>query len=204
MKTPIDSFSYAVGLSTATFFKEKGATQINSAMIAKACEDVFKKNQPSMTVEQMNKVIMTYMQKLDRDKTAVARKAGETYLAENKKKTGVVTLPSGLQYQVVKEGTGTKPGPTDTVKVHYTGTLIDGTVFDSSVDRGEPITFPVNGVIPGWTEALQLMPVGSKWKLFIPSDLAYGDRDMGDKIKGGSVLVFDVELLSIESKTGKE
>lgn len=203
-KSSIDSFSYAIGLSTAGFFKERGATQINSAMLVKAFDDVFKKDKPAFTPEQMNKCIMTYMQKLEKDKTSVTRKAGETFLAANKKKDGVVTLPSGLQYQILKAGTGPKPSLSDTVKVHYHGTLIDGTVFDSSVDRGEPITLPVSGVIPGWTEALQLMPVGSKWKLFIPSDLAYGDRDAGDKIKGGSALIFDVELLSIEAKTGKE
>lgn len=197
LKNNVDSFSYAIAMSTASFFKDKGCTQVNSAMIVKAFDDVFKKNKTALTTQQMNQVIMTSMQKLDRDKTAITRKAGEAFLAENKKKPGVVVLPSGLQYLVLKEGTGNKPTTSDTVKVHYHGTLIDGTVFDSSVDRGEPITLPVNGVIPGWTEALQLMPVGSKWRLFIPSDLAYGDRDAGDKIKGGSTLIFDVELLEI-------
>ena len=124
-------------------------------------------------------------------------KAGEAFLAENKTKPGVVTTASGLQYMVIKEGTGPKPQPSDKVKCHYHGTLIDGTVFDSSIDRGEPIEFPVTGVIQGWVEALQLMPVGSKWKLFIPPSLAYGDNAAGPKITPGSTLIFDVELLDI-------
>lgn len=126
--------------------------------------------------------------------------AGEKFLAENKSKEGVVTTESGLQYQVIKQGNGPKPSLTDQVKCHYHGTLIDGTVFDSSVERKEPATFYVNGVIKGWTEALQMMPVGSKWKLFIPASLAYGDRAAGEKIKANSTLVFEVELLEIVKK----
>lgn len=194
-----DSFSYAIAMSTASFFKDKGITQVNMAMVQKAFDDVLKKNKPALTPDQMNKCIVDRMQALQKDKTSVTRKAGEAFLAANKKKPGVITLPSGLQYTIVKEGTGAKPKLTDKVKVHYHGMLIDGTVFDSSVDRGTPIDLNVNGVIPGWTEALQLMPVGSKWKLFIPSDLAYGDRDAGPTIKGGSTLVFDVELLAIDA-----
>ena len=125
-------------------------------------------------------------------------KAGELFLAENGKKEGVKTTASGLQYKVVKSGSGKTPAVTDTVKVHYHGTLIDGTVFDSSVDRGEPVTFPVNGVIPGWTEALQLMKEGDKWQLVIPSKLAYGENGAGGKIGPNAVLQFDVELLGIE------
>jgi FKBP-type peptidyl-prolyl cis-trans isomerase FklB len=131
------------------------------------------------------------------EKAAGNRKAGEAFLAENRKQPGVVSLPSGLQYQILKESTGVKPAATDKVKVHYTGTLLDGTVFDSSVQRGEPLEISVNGVIPGWIEALQLMPVGSKWKLFIPSHLAYGDNPAGPSIKPGSTLIFEVELLDI-------
>ncbi len=128
---------------------------------------------------------------------AETKQAGEKFLEENKNKPGVITLQSGLQYQVLKEGTGPKPGPTEKVKCHYHGTLIDGTIFDSSVDRGQPATFAVNGVIKGWVEALQLMPVGSKWKLFIPANLAYGDRQAGAKILPGATLIFEVELLEI-------
>jgi len=142
--------------------------------------------------------ISEYLQKLKAEKMSKNKVAGEQFLAENKSKPGVVTLPSGLQYIILKEGTGAKPTAADKVKTHYHGTLIDGTVFDSSVERGEPISFPVGGVIKGWTEALQLMPVGSKWKLFIPSELAYGDRQAGPKIGPGSALIFDVELLDIE------
>jgi FKBP-type peptidyl-prolyl cis-trans isomerase FklB len=130
----------------------------------------------------------------------VVLEAGNSFLAENKTKEGVVTLESGLQYQIITAGNGAKPTLTDQVKCHYHGTLIDGTVFDSSVERGEPATFYVNGVIKGWTEALQMMPVGSKWKLFVPADLAYGDRAAGEKIKANSTLIFEVELLEIVKK----
>ena len=124
---------------------------------------------------------------------------GKAFLEENKKKAGVQTTASGMQYIVMKEGTGAKPGLNDKVTTHYHGTVIDGTVFDSSVERGQPASFPVSGVIPGWTEALQMMPVGSKWKLFLPSELAYGERGAGGKIGPNSVLVFEVELLSIDA-----
>jgi FKBP-type peptidyl-prolyl cis-trans isomerase FklB len=199
-KTPADSLSYAIAMSTALYFKEKGANNINPSMASKAFEDVLKKDKPIFTQEQMNQVIVTYLQNLEKVKADATRQAGTAFLAANKNNPGVVVLPSGLQYMIVTQGTGPKPSATDRVKVHYRGTLVDGTVFDSSIDRGEPAEFPVNGVIAGWTEALQLMPVGSKWKLFIPSNLAYGDRDAGQAIKGGSTLIFDVELLSIETQ----
>jgi FKBP-type peptidyl-prolyl cis-trans isomerase FklB len=131
---------------------------------------------------------------------SVNKKEGDAFLAANKGKDGVVTLPSGLQYKIIKEGTGPKPTTNDTVMCNYKGTLIDGKEFDSSYKRGQPATFPVGGVIKGWTEALQLMPVGSKWQLFIPSDLAYGDRGAGADIGPGSTLIFEVELMSIEAK----
>jgi FKBP-type peptidyl-prolyl cis-trans isomerase FklB len=138
-----------------------------------------------------------YMQRLKTEKASGNKKAGEVFLAANKTKPGVISTPSGLQYIVLKEGSGPKPGLTDKVKCHYHGTLIDGRVFDSSVDRGQPIELSVNGVIAGWTEALQLMSVGSKWKLFIPSNLAYGDQQAGALIAPGSTLIFDIELLDI-------
>ena len=124
--------------------------------------------------------------------------SGKDFFAENSKRKDVVTLASGLQYEIITEGNGPKPGPTDTVKTHYHGTLLNGTVFDSSVERGTPLSFPVNRVIKGWTEALQLMPVGSKWKLYIPSHLAYGERGAGAKIKPNAALIFEVELIDIE------
>lgn len=197
MKTGLDSVSYAIGMSLASFYKEQGITGINTAMVTRALNDAMGGKTTLLTEEQMNMSISNYLQQLKKEKAATARKAGEEFLATNKTKPGVVTLPSGLQYLVIKEGTGPKPTLTDKVKCHYHGTLIDGTVFDSSVDRGQPIDFPVNGVIRGWVEALQLMPVGSKWKLFIPADLAYGDNQAGAKIAPGSTLIFDVELLDI-------
>ena len=192
-----DSLSYAIGISVANFYKEQGVTHVNTSLVSKAINDLLKSNKPLLTDQQCNAVIMESMQKSRAEKSSVAKKEGEVFLAGNKTKPGVVELPSGLQYLVIKQGEGPKPALTDKVKCHYHGTLIDGTVFDSSIDRGQPIDFNVNGVIPGWTEALQLMNVGSKWRLFIPSNLAYGDQATG-KIKAGSTLIFDVELIDID------
>lgn len=197
LKTTQDSLSYAIGLSVANFYKQQEITNINTALVTRAINDVNKKAKVLLDEQQSNMVVMNYMQKVKADKAAPNRKAGEAFLAANKSKSDVVTLPSGLQYQIVKEGTGPKPTLMDKVKCHYHGTLIDGTVFDSSVERGQPIELSVGGVIRGWTEALQLMPAGSKWKLFIPSNLAYGDNGAGSEIKPGSALIFDVELLEI-------
>ncbi len=199
MTNSLDSFSYALGVSMAEFYKSQGIKDFNLNMVTQALNDV-KKETAKLSEEQCNNIIMNYMQSIKGEKAAAVKKAGQAFLEENKKRTGVVSLPSGLQYEVIKEGNGPKPALTDTVKVHYHGTLIDGTVFDSSVERGEPISFPVNGVIRGWVEALQLMPQGSKWKLFIPSELAYGDNDAGPVIKGGSTLIFEVELLQVGNK----
>lgn len=196
LKNQTDSLSYAIGVSIANFYKEQGIDNINTAQVSKAIADV-RGGKCLLTDDQVNTVIMTCMQQKRSEKSAVVRKAGEAFLAENKKKAGVITTASGLQYTVLQEGTGPKPVATDKVKVHYHGTLIDGTIFDSSVQRGEPIEFGVTGVIAGWVEALQLMNVGSKYRLFVPSDLAYGDNDMGPYIKAGSVLIFDVELIDI-------
>jgi FKBP-type peptidyl-prolyl cis-trans isomerase FklB len=184
-------------MNTALFFKSKGITNINSAMVAKAVDDVLKGKATPLTEEQMNKCAMEAIQKADETRVGSVKKESAAFLAKNKTKAGVTTLPSGLQYEIIKEGNGPKPTASDKVKVHYHGTLIDGTVFDSSVDRGQPIELSVGGVIQGWVEALQMMPVGSKWKLYIPSELGYGDRDAGPTIKGGSALIFEVELLEI-------
>jgi FKBP-type peptidyl-prolyl cis-trans isomerase FklB len=197
LKTSQDSLSYAIGLSVANFYKQQNITNINTAMVTRAINDVNKKTKLLLDEQQANTCIINYVQKAKAEKSVGNKRIGEQFLAANKTKPGVVVTPSGLQYIVTKAGTGPKPGPTDKVKVHYHGTLIDGRVFDSSVERGEPIELSVNGVIPGWTEALQLMPVGSKWKLFIPSNLAYGDQQAGPLIAPGSTLVFDVELLDI-------
>lgn len=197
MKNSIDSVSYAIGMSLASFYKEQGITSVNTSLVTRALNDAMKGQKTLLTQEQCNMSISNYLQELKREKSAVARKVGEEFLAANKTKPGVITLPSGMQYQVVQEGTGPIPALTDTVKCHYHGTLIDGTIFDSSVKRGTPIDFPVTGVIKGWVEALQIMPVGSKWKLFIPADLAYGDSQAGPYIAPGSTLIFDIELISI-------
>ncbi|MBO9202741.1 FKBP-type peptidyl-prolyl cis-trans isomerase [Niastella sp. MAH-29] len=197
MKNAVDSFSYAVGISIASFYKAQGVKDINKALVMKALTDA-QVNKNLLSEKQVNDCIVGYINKVHRENPSPNKKASDAWLAENKKKLGVVATNSGLQYQVIKEGTGPKPTLTDQVKVHYSGTLIDGTVFDSSIERGKPVTFPLQGVIPGWTEALQLMPVGSKWKLFIPSDLAYGENPPpGSPIKEGSALIFDVELLEI-------
>jgi len=206
-KTQNDSLSYSIGMSLASFYKQQGITNINTVMLDRAINDI-KTGKPLLTEEQMTACVNNYMQKKQAEKTEAAReanapvieanhKAGEAFLAENKTKPGVVTTASGLQYQVIKAGDGPKPLATDKVKCHYHGTLIDGTVFDSSVDRGQPVDFPVTGVIQGWVEALQLMPVGSKWKIFLPPGLAYGDNAAGPKITAGSTLIFEIELLEI-------
>jgi FKBP-type peptidyl-prolyl cis-trans isomerase FklB len=200
LKTENDSISYAIGVSLANFYKQQNIANINTAILVKAVKDV-ENNKAILSEQQCQSALMSYVQKQQAEKALGNKKLGQEFLAANAKKPGVVTLPSGLQYQIIKEGAGPKPKLTDMVRVHYHGTLTDGRVFDSSVDRGQPIELNVNGVIPGWTEALQLMPVGSKWKLFIPSDLAYGDRQAGQLIAPGSTLVFDVELLDIVNQT---
>jgi FKBP-type peptidyl-prolyl cis-trans isomerase FklB len=197
LKTTQDSLSYAIGISVANFYKQQNITNINTALVVRAINDVNKNGKLVLSEEQCNATIVNYMQKAKAQKATGNKKLGLDFLAANKNKPGVVTLSSGLQYTILQAGTGPKPALTDMVRVHYHGTLIDGKVFDSSVERGQPIELSVNGVIPGWTEALQLMPVGSKWKLFIPSNLAYGDQAAGPMIGPGSTLVFEVELLDI-------
>jgi FKBP-type peptidyl-prolyl cis-trans isomerase FklB len=197
LKTANDSLSYALGMSAGSFYKQQGMTNLNISVCSKGINDALKTDKTLLNEQQANTIIMAFMQKMTEEKSAGNRKAGEAFLAANKSKPGVVTLPSGLQYVVLKEGNGPKPGPTDKVRCHYEGSLIDGTVFESSIKNGRPVDFTVGGVIRGWTEALQLMPVGSKWRLFIPADLAYGDHPPGEQIKPGTTLIFDVELLEI-------
>lgn len=199
-----DSISYSIGLYMAQNLKQQGMTDLNSALLTRGLDDALKGSQTQLTQEQAGQVLNAYAQKQyairnveSLKASAENKKIGNAFLAENKAKAGVTTTASGLQYSIEKEGTGAKPTATDRVKVHYTGRLLDGKVFDSSVERGQPAEFGVNEVIKGWTEALQLMPVGSKWKLYIPAELAYGDRGAGADIKPGSTLVFDVELLDI-------
>jgi FKBP-type peptidyl-prolyl cis-trans isomerase FklB len=187
-------------MSVAKYYKTEGLDSLDIEVFTQAVKDVYNNDSLKLSETEANMLLQTYFQNLKSKKFEGNKKKGADFLAENAKKEGVVTLPNGLQYQVMTEGKGEKPKLTDTVKTHYHGTLIDGTVFDSSVQRGEPISFPVNGVIKGWTEALQLMPVGSKWKLFVPYDLAYGERGAGGAIGPYETLIFEVELLAIEKQ----
>ena len=193
----MDKISYALGLSIANNFLTSGIKKIDSKDFLQGLEDVLKGAQLQMTYDEAKDVINDFFAQLQGERLELNKKAGEEFLAVNKNKPGVVTLPSGLQYQILTKGDGKIPTATDQVECHYHGTLIDGTVFDSSVQRGTPATFGVNQVIKGWVEALQLMPVGSKWRLFIPSDLAYGEAGAGQSIEPNSTLIFDVEVLDI-------
>jgi FKBP-type peptidyl-prolyl cis-trans isomerase len=200
---PKDKNSYSIGFDIGSSLKKSGI-ELNQTMLAKGIADAVTGAKPALSQEEIQKTLMalqTEMRNKAMEKQKAAgeenKKAGEAFLAANKSKEGVKTTASGLQYKIITEGKGEKPKATDTVKVNYRGTLVDGTEFDSSYKRGEPITFPVNGVIPGWTEALQLMPVGSKWQLFIPSNLAYGEQGPPG-IGANATLIFDVELLGIE------
>lgn len=197
MKNEIDSVSYALGASVAGNLMKEGMTEYNSDAFKKGFEDVFKGGS-QIPEAQANQIINAYFTKLRAAQSEKMKAEGAKFLEENGKRDGVTTTASGLQYEVIKMGEGEKPTISDKVTTHYHGTLLDGTVFDSSVDRGEPIQFPVSGVIAGWTEALQLMPVGSKWKLYLPYNLAYGERGSGPKIGPYSTLVFEVELISID------
>ena len=193
----MDKVSYALGLSIGNNFQNSGINNLQVEDFVKGLKDVLGGAEPEISYDEAKLVINDYFMNLQKERLELNKKAGEEFLNINKGKAGVVTLPSGLQYQVLKQGEGAKPAASDKVKCHYHGTLINGTVFDSSVQRGEPAVFGVSQVIPGWVEALQLMPVGSKWRLFIPSDLAYGEHGAGDAIEPNSALVFDVELLDI-------
>lgn len=197
LKTAIDSLSYAIGVNVGGNIKQQGITP-NMKALSLAMEDMISGKQPLMSVEASNNFIQTFFQNEYARKAKANKEAGQKFLEENKTKPGIVTTASGLQYQVLKEGTGAKPTTSDRVKVHYEGALLDGTIFDSSVKRGEPATFGVTQVIRGWVEALQLMPVGSKWKVFIPSELAYGPQGP-PTIGPDQVLIFEVELLGIEN-----
>ena len=206
LKTDKEKLSYAIGMNIGQSMK-KDSLDIDPAILSRAIKDAVTGSKPAMTEEEARTIVTAFRTEMVKKQQAEAQKAGEVnkqagdkFLAENKTKDGVVTLPSGLQYKVIKQGDGPKPTASDTVVTNYRGTLIDGKEFDSSYKRGQPATFPVGQVIKGWTEALQLMPVGSKWQLYIPSNLAYGDRGAGGDIGPNSTLVFDIELLSIQDK----
>jgi FKBP-type peptidyl-prolyl cis-trans isomerase FklB len=206
LTTDKDKVSYAIGLDIGRSFKQQslGLDEVDLAKVRVGIEDVLKEVKPMLTDSQLNVVMMSFQQKmmqkqdsLRKVKAETNQKESDAFLAKNAKEAGVVTLPSGLQYKVITEGKGNKPDSNSTVTVHYTGTLVDGTEFDSSVKRGQPATFPVMGVIPGWTEALKLMNEGSKWMLYIPPQLGYAERGGGQKIGPNAALIFEVELLSI-------
>jgi FKBP-type peptidyl-prolyl cis-trans isomerase len=198
--------SYGIGMRIGNEMRsgQLSADDIDMAAFVQGISDAVAKKKQAVSDEDLQKAMTSFhteltarMQERAKSQGDKNKKEGEAFLAANKSKEGVKTLPSGLQYKVIKAGTGATPAATDTVKVHYKGTLLDGTVFDSSYDRNEPVTFPVNGVIKGWTEAMQLMKVGDKWQLFLPADLAYGEHGAGSDIGPNAVLVFDVELLDV-------
>lgn len=194
----MDKLSYALGMSMASNLKQSGLDCINVDDFAGAIKAYFNGEKMQMTADEAQSAINEFFAKQKTEVMSKNKKAGEEFLAKNKNNEGVITTASGLQYKVLIAGNGPKPKETDTVDCHYEGRLIDGTVFDSSYRRGQSAQFPVNGVIPGWIEALQLMPVGSKWQLYIPSELAYGEYGAGEAIEPNSTLIFDVELLGIK------
>lgn len=203
----LDRLSYALGLSMGNNFRASGIQEVNIQDFADGVASVFYGSEPKMTYEEAKAEIQRFFTALQakqdeasKEMAAVNAKAGNAFLEENGKRVEVKTTASGLQYEIIKEGEGDSPTAHDQVTVHYEGRLIDGTVFDSSVERGEPATFGVTQVIPGWVEALQLMKVGSKWRLFIPSALAYGPQGAGGVIGPNQTLIFDVELLQIAGK----
>ena len=197
LNNEIDSVSYSLGVNIGENLKTQ-FPDINLKNFELAIKNVLdNQKEPKISGADAQKVIQNYFQKQQAKVSESVIEEGKKFLTENSKKVGVVTLESGLQYEIIKSGEGAKPTINDQVTTHYHGTLLDGTVFDSSVERGQPATFPVSGVIKGWTEALQLMTVGSKWKLFVPYDLAYGERGAGPKIGPYTTLIFEVELISI-------
>ena len=194
----MDKLSYALGMSMASSLVNSGMDHIDTDSFVKAFIEVINNGAAEMSPQEANQYIQEYLSKRQNEMLGENLRIGRKFLEENKKKNGVITLASGLQYEILKEGSGPKPKATEKVKCHYHGTLINGKVFDSSVERGQPAVFGVNQVIKGWVEALQLMSVGSKWRLYIPSELAYGSQGAGSSIEPNSTLIFDVELLGIE------
>ena len=194
--TGTDSLSYAIGVQVADFYKNQGIEKINSAMVKNAYDDIYGNKKLMITPEQANMTIQEKLQEFMTKKSSAAKAEGIKFLEENKKRAGVITTASGLQYEVITKGTGPMPKITDTIVAHYAGTFINGQEFESSYKRGEPLEIAMTNLIYGWTEALLLMPTGSKWRLFVPSELGYGDRGSG-AIPGGAALIFDLELIKI-------
>jgi FKBP-type peptidyl-prolyl cis-trans isomerase FklB len=193
----VDKFSYALGLSLASNLLQSGIKVVDYQNLFDAIEDVLEGRMPKLSADEANRVIDEYFQNRQASEGSKNLNEGQLFLEKNRENEEVVCLESGLQYQIITQGSGVKPQLSDQVKCHYHGTLIDGTIFDSSVRRNEPAVFPVSGVIAGWVEALQLMNTGSKWRLFIPPHLAYGENGAGGSIGPNSTLIFDVELLEI-------
>jgi FKBP-type peptidyl-prolyl cis-trans isomerase FklB len=200
LKSKEDSVAYSIGISIGTNMKKDEIDKLNVDLLVQGMRETLRGDSSAIDNSTAINIIQSYLNDKQKMKSEAAKEEGRKFLAENKNKPGVKTTASGLQYIVEKEGTGAIPVATDTVVIHYHGTLLDGTVFDSSVEKGQPLEYPVNGFIPGWIEALTMMKVGSKWKLFVPSELAYGERPMGPKIKPNSTLVFELELLKIKNK----
>lgn len=198
----MEKLSYAWGLAMGQQLKGMGVKDLDAASFSNAVAAVFEGKQPEIAPEEAQKLIQDFLKELEEKMEKQARAEGEQFLAENGKKEGVKTTASGLQYVVEKEGSGVRPTAEDEVTVHYTGRLLNGQVFDSSVSRGEPATFPLNRVIPGWTEGVQLMKEGAKYTFFIPSDLAYGPQGIPNAIPPHSTLIFDVQLISVKKKSG--
>ena len=206
LTTPKDKLSYSIGMNIGKSLK-RDSVDVDTAILFRAIKDALAGGQPLMTDQEVQATLTNLQGELRKrqeqemqQQAETNKKQGDAFLAANKTKDGVVALPSGLQYKILQEGQGPKPTATDSVTVNYRGTLLDGTEFDSSYKRGQPVSFPVGGIIKGWSEALQLMAVGSKWQLFVPADLAYGSRGAGPAIGPNATLVFEVELLSIQPK----
>ncbi len=193
----MDKISYALGMNIAQNLAHSGLEEVNIEDFTKGLSAIINKETPAMSVQEANELLQQFFTELEKKKYQANIDEGNNFLSENSKKEGVTTLASGLQYEVLTKGNGATPKATDTVRCHYHGTLINGEVFDSSVQRGQPADFPVNGVIQGWVEALQLMQEGDKWRLYVPSNLAYGERGAGGAIGPHTTLIFDVELISI-------
>jgi FKBP-type peptidyl-prolyl cis-trans isomerase FklB len=193
----LDQISYSLGISVASNLLSSGIREMNVEAFTEALRAAYAGEKPAISPGEANEILQQFFAKQQAEQGKHARERGQRFLRENKEKEGIITLPSGLQYKEITTGNGRTPRLTDKVKCHYEGRLLDGSTFDSSYRRGQPAEFPVNGVIQGWVEALQRMPVGSKWQLFIPSDLAYGERGTGHSIGPNETLIFDIELLDI-------
>lgn len=198
LRSGIDSLSYAIGMNIGSNIKAQGIDQISYIAFNKGMADAIKETQnPLMNQDQCNMTIQQKLQEYMFKKNAAVKEEGRKFLAENKKQPGVVELPSGVQYKIITQGTGPKPLLEDTIVAHYKGTTLDGNVFDESYGRGEPIVYPLNQLVDGWKQALVLMPAGSKWQLFIPSEFGYGERGNGGSIPGGATILFEMELLEV-------